>query len=160
MRITDTHIYFYTEFYSNWHPCKFIDPINRIEFSNSEQCFMYYKAKFFHDDEIADLIAETPNPKDNKNLGRRIQNYNEDAWRCVRLGFMVYANFLKFSQNQEFKIGLLNTGEKILVEASKVDKIWGVGLSQNDDLILDEKNWLGLNCLGSALMLVRKKLKE
>jgi len=50
---------------------------------------------------------------------------------------------------------LLMTGSKILVEASPEDCIWGVGLEENDPLILDEANWKGQNLLGKALMKVR-----
>jgi ribA/ribD-fused uncharacterized protein len=35
----------------------------------------------------------------------------------------------KFSQHEELKQFLLQTGDKILVEASPVDFIWGIGLS-------------------------------
>ena len=71
----------------------------------------------------------------------------------------IYVNYLKFSQNEIFKQKLLETGNRILVEASPVDKIWGVGLDENDENILDESKWKGQNLLGKALMEVRKMLK-
>ena len=55
---------------------------------------------------------------------------------------------------------ILSTGDKILVEASPYDTIWGVGLGENNDLILDEKNWKGTNFLGEVLMDVRKSLSN
>jgi ribA/ribD-fused uncharacterized protein len=39
------------------------------------------------------------------------------------------ANYLKFGQNEEMKTLLLATGEAIMVEASPVDRIWGIGFS-------------------------------
>ncbi|MGB0942649.1 MAG: NADAR domain-containing protein [Marinomonas sp.] len=48
----------------------------------------------------------------------------------------------------------------IIVEASPVDKIWGVGLAQSDSLIGSAANWQGLNLLGYALMEVRSKLAK
>ena len=45
---------------------------------------------------------------------------------------------------------------KIFVEASPIDKIWGVGLAENNDLILDPKNWKGLNYLGEIVTDIRK----
>jgi len=159
MKETNTHIYFYTEIYSNWNRCSFKDPLSQITFSNSEQCFMWYKATFFQDFEIAAKIANTPHPKENKGLGRLIKDYDDKAWECVRLGYMVYANYLKFSQNEDYKKELISTGNKILVEASPYDKIWGVGLDENNIKILNKETWEGLNLLGVALEKVRNLLK-
>jgi ribA/ribD-fused uncharacterized protein len=57
--------------------------------------------------------------------------------------------------NKNLKEKLLETGDKILVEASPIDLIWGVGLHEDDDKILDEANWKGENRLGKVLMKVR-----
>jgi len=73
---------------------------------------------------------------------------------------MIAVNYAKFSSSHFMKDAILSTYPKILVEASPYDKIWGVGLGENDDLILDEKNWDGMNLLGKALMNVRKELME
>lgn len=53
---------------------------------------------------------------------------------------------------------LVATGTTELVEASPFDKVWGVGLSADDPLIHDKRNWLGLNLLGKVLMQVRDKI--
>ena len=73
---------------------------------------------------------------------------------------MVDALRLKFTQNLDMLQELLNTGNKTLVEASPTDKIWGVGLHEDDDRILNEANWDGENRLGKALMQVRAELKK
>jgi len=65
--------------------------------------------------------------------------------------------FLKFSQNEDLKKKLLNTGNKTLVEASKWDKIWEIGISKKDALA--GKKWKGMNLLGKTLMNVRNNLK-
>jgi ribA/ribD-fused uncharacterized protein len=73
---------------------------------------------------------------------------------------MVYVNYLKYTQNDDLKKTLLDTGEKVLVEASPYDKIWGVGFSADNSLILDDKNWTGQNCcVTKTLMDVRKNLQ-
>ena len=54
---------------------------------------------------------------------------------------------------------LLNAGDRVLVEASPVDTIWGIGLAADDSGALDPNKWQGLNLLGFALMCVRDQLK-
>jgi ribA/ribD-fused uncharacterized protein len=69
-------------------------------------------------------------------------------------------NFHKFSQNEELKIFLMSTGDRILVEASPVDVIWGNGMAADDQNIYDPEKWRGLNLLGFALMEARDMIKE
>ena len=160
MKTTDTHIYFYSKtIYSNWYPCWFYHPNTDLKFCNSEQHFMWQKACFFGDDEIAKKIYDSKFPSEAKELGRQVKNFNLKTWDCIKFGSMNLACLLKFSQNPELESQLLATGDKILVEASKTDLIWGVGLAEDDPLILDKKNWRGTNLLGEALMNVRRILR-
>ena len=55
---------------------------------------------------------------------------------------------------------LLETGERTMVEASPIDRIWGVGLRADDPRIHDRAQWRGLNLLGEALMEVRAILRR
>lgn len=158
MITTDTHVYFYGGIYSNWDNCHFTDSHAFVRFKNSEQAFMWYKADWFNDHKIVHQVELTSDPAAVKALGRQIDKFDEKAWKCVKFGFMVWVNYLKFSQNPYYSQTLKNTGERILVEASPTDKIWGVGLGETDPLILDEKNWKGSNLLGKALMEVRTML--
>ncbi len=158
MRETYTHVYFWAGMYSNWDNAHFIDPLNSLHFHNTEQAFMWYKAHFFQDKQTAQLISVETDPKAVKGLGRRIDKYDDKAWSCVRFGMMVYVNYLKFSQNPYYMQALKLTENKTLVEASPSDCVWGVGLAEEDDLILNQKNWRGQNLLGKALMEVRKLL--
>ena len=67
---------------------------------------------------------------------------------------------LKFGQNYDLKDFLLSTADKIIVEASPVDPVWGIGLAKDhDDASLPDK-WRGLNLLGFALMEVRDELHK
>lgn len=53
----------------------------------------------------------------------------------------------------------MGTHNKILVEASPVNRIWGIGMSANHNQIYNPKSWNGQNLLGFALMEVRNKLE-
>lgn len=121
---------------------------------------MYKKALTFNDEEIAKKILNEKDPASCKSYGRKIKNFDENIWAYKRYDIMVEALILKFTQNNDFKNKLINTKDKILVEASPYDRIWGIGLHYENDDVLDEKNWKGLNLLGKALMEVREKIKE
>ena len=158
MRETDTHIFFWGEEFSNWYDCQFV--YKGHKFDNSEQAFMWEKAKFFGDDEIAGRILKVSNPSMAKKLGRQVKNFDAEKWLMPGYRFMVDVNEAKFTQNEFLKQKLLSTGTKMLVEASPYDSIWGIGLGEADDAILNENNWKGLNLLGKALMDVREIINE
>lgn len=157
-RITDKYIFFWGSVFSNWYFRDF--EYEGIKFKNSEQMYMWLKAKHFKDDETAELILQTPHPKKNKALGRQVKNFNDEEWMVNSFSAMVAANYGKFNQNPELKRLLLSTDDLTLVEASPYDKIWGIGLHWEDDACLDENNWKGMNLLGKALMRVRDAIRE
>lgn len=142
--------------FSQWHPSRF--EINQIVFSNAEQAMMYYKAKLFKDEHSAKLILETTDPSTIKRLGRQVKNFNESTWKSHRERIVTQINLAKFSQNPSLQTALLSTGDKILVEASPYDKIWGIGYAKKDAMSNVDK-W-GLNLLGKCLMKVRQQLMD
>ena len=159
MKESNTKIFFYTSWLSNFKECKIIDTITNLSFTCSEQVYMWQKANFFGDVDIRQALEDIKvhNPNLSKILGGQVKNYNENMWECVRYGFMVYANYLKYSQNPDLAQKLLSTKDKVLVEASPSDLVWGIGLGENQDISIldDEKNWRGRNLLGESLMRVR-----
>jgi len=160
MRTTDTHIYFWGSFLSNWIPMDLAIKYDGQTFTTSEQLFMYKKAKFFGDDlAAAKIVSLGTHPKDAKDLGRKIRWYDEERWGKVREEMMYEAIYEKFSQYPDLKKKLLDTGNRILVEGTPFDPIWGVKIKWSDDRILDEKNWNGQNLLGKVLMRVRNDLR-
>jgi hypothetical protein len=64
----------------------------------------------------------------------------------------------KFSQNEWMKDYLLGTGKKRLAEASPYDARWGIGMSEEDAMHLQEADWPGENWLGIVLERVRDRL--
>jgi ribA/ribD-fused uncharacterized protein len=141
---------------SNFYPSIF--EVNKVKYTCNEQYIMAQKALVFDDKNAYKKILETTSPTIMKKYGRAVKNFTDDAWLKVRDKILYDGLYAKFSQNEKLKKLLLETNNKILVEASKMDKIYGVGLSEDNDLILDEKNWRGQNLLGKTLMLIRAKL--
>ena len=157
-RITNTHIYFWNGELSNWFYCNF--KYKGHSFKNSEQAFMWEKAMHFGDILTAEEILKEPNPRRNKQLGKEVKNFDTNIWKEVSYKYMIDVNMSKWTSSDYLKNILLKTNDKILVEASPYDKIWGIGLHWEDDEVLDEKNWKGLNLLGKALMEVRKNINK
>ncbi|KZN66462.1 hypothetical protein N473_08710 [Pseudoalteromonas luteoviolacea CPMOR-1] len=142
--------------FSQWYESKFEE--NGYLFATAEHYMMYHKAKLFDDNEACERVLSAKTPGAAKAIGREVRGFEQKVWESKRFGIVVNANLAKFSQNPALKAFLINTRDRILVEASPVDKIWGVGLAQDDPRIEDVYSWQGLNLLGFALMEVREKL--
>lgn len=159
MRETDTHYYFYHHQFGQWSKFSITDHIG-ITYTTCEQYMMYHKAILFNDLDTAIKILSESDPKAQKALGRLVKNFDAPTWDRFKCQIVFNGNLLKFSQHDDIRKRLIETGDKILVEASPVDKIWGVGLSYSDDRILDERNWKGQNLLGKCLMQVRNFMND
>lgn len=164
MKETKTHIYFWGGIYSQWYNSQFEfkkEDGQVAKVGRAEAYMMYQKAILFNAPNIAKKILETNDPKKQKELGqdRKEIQFNQEVWDKNKFDIVVRGNLLKFSQNEKLKKQLLETGDKVLVEGSPYDKIWGVGLKWDNPKILDEKNWRGENLLGKALMKVRDILR-
>lgn len=72
---------------------------------------------------------------------------------------MVAGNLAKFGQHTDLREYLLGTGDRVLVEASPLDRVWGIGLAADDERAVSPDQWRGLNLLGFALMQVRETLR-
>ena len=144
--------------FSQWYNCKFT--VDEITYHTAEQYMMAQKALLFNDNEIFNEIMKANHPKEYKELGRKIKNFSEVKWNESKYQIVLKGNIAKFSQNEKLKAFLLNTGTKILVEASPYDKIWGIGLSANEENIENPLTWKGENLLGFALMEVRDLLNQ
>lgn len=143
---------------SNWYLSDFT--INGITFSSMEKYMMYSKAMEFNDAEIAEQILKTDDVAEIKALGRKVSNYNDHHWNGVRQ-IIIYRGLLqKFSQNENLKQKLMDTGDEILAECAVKDQIWGIGRSMHDAKRLDRNTWNGTNLLGYALMQVREQIKQ
>jgi ribA/ribD-fused uncharacterized protein len=144
--------------FSQWWPAAFRE--NEHVFLTAEHYMMSKKSQLFGDNETFERILKKTSPKDVKDLGRQVKNFDAAIWDEHKYQIVKDGNFLKFSQNEQLKQFLLQTNFKVIVEASPVDKIWGIGLSEDAVDAKDPKNWKGQNLLGFALMEVRDKINE
>jgi ribA/ribD-fused uncharacterized protein len=94
-----------------------------------------------------------------KNLGRKVRNYDDSIWIKHRVSYVAKGNFEKFSQNEDIKQELLNTGNTIMAESNYFDKIWAIGIKESDPNAVSPSKWKGLNLLGKILTNLREKFK-
>jgi hypothetical protein len=72
---------------------------------------------------------------------------------------MVEGLVSKFRQDTYSLTTLLETGDAIIAEASPSDKIWGIGLAEDDPRAKIQGQWQGTNWLGNVLMRTRDVIR-
>ena len=143
---------------SQWAPSPFT--VEGTEFATAEHYMMWSKAVLFGDEEAAARVLVAGHPKQAKDIGGQVRGFSEERWRAHRFDIVVRGNVAKFGQNAEMGSYLLGTGSRVLVEASPLDRIWGIGLGRDDERAGSPERWRGLNLLGFALMRARELLRD
>ncbi|PCF94932.1 NADAR family protein [Vreelandella nigrificans] len=141
--------------FSQWYDAPFIE--GGITYQTAEHYMMAAKARLFCDDDAVQRAVAASSPGEAKKIGRKVKGFDEQLWDRHRFEIVVKANLLKFDQNLALKDFLVSTGNQVLVEASPVDRIWGIGLAVDDPAAKNPNLWQGLNLLGFALMEVRNQ---
>lgn len=144
--------------FSQWYEASF--EVDGEPFATAEHYMMAQKAKLFEDFDTRAQILCAPNPGAAKALGRGVRNFNEALWVQHRFEIVCRANEAKFAQNEQLRDFLVRSGSRILVEASPVDLVWGIGLAGDDARANNPNLWRGLNLLGFALMQVRNNMSK
>lgn len=147
-----------TDCFSQWFQAPFT--VNDVLYRTAEHYMMAEKARLFGDGQALTKILASISAREVKEFGRQIKNFEQPVWEEHRFNIVVAGNAAKFSQHQQLKAILLSTGCKIIVEASPLDPVWGIGLAADDPAARDPRQWRGLNLLGFALMQARKSLQE
>lgn len=145
-----------SHFLSQWWPCRFT--VDGVDYTSAEHFMMAEKARLFHDTTTLAQILSAPTPAEAKNLGRLVRGFDEAVWNAARFDAVVAGNVAKFGQDPVMRAYLLGTANRVLVEASPRDRIWGIGLSASNDHAADPRLWRGSNLLGFALMEARDRL--
>jgi len=142
---------------SQWWPAPFT--VDGVVYPTAEHFMMAGKALLFGDSEAAERVVQASQPGAAKALGRQVRGFDEHLWAEQRFGIVVTGNMAKFSQHPQLGQFLLATGDRVLVEASPHDPVWGIGLAAEDERVASPRTWQGLNLLGFALMEVRHRLQ-
>ncbi|WP_189132971.1 NADAR family protein [Wenjunlia tyrosinilytica] len=141
---------------SQWWPSPF--EVEGTRYATAEHWMMAGKARLFRDEEALGRVLEAPHPGAAKSEGRSVRGFDEQTWRAHRYELVVRGSEAKFAARPELRAFLLGTAPRVLVEASPVDRIWGIGLAADDERASDPQRWRGLNLLGFALMEARARL--
>ncbi|MFB7559627.1 NADAR family protein [Streptomyces brevispora] len=142
---------------SQWWPSPFT--VDGVTYASAEHWMMAGKARLFGDTESAELAVAAKSPAQAKKVGRLVRDFDEAVWEHERYGLVVTGSLHKFGQDPALREFLLGTGDRVLVEASPMDRIWGIGLAADDPRAQDPAAWRGLNLLGFALMDARTGLR-
>lgn len=143
--------------FSQWWVAPFT--VDGHSYPTAEHWMMAEKARLFQDDEMLEKILLAQSPAQAKKFGRQVRGFDQAAWEGKRLEIVVQGNLHKFNQHPDLKNFLLNTKQRVLVEASPRDTIWGIGLSAKNERAAVPAQWRGKNLLGFALMEVRDLLR-
>ena len=93
-----------------------------------------------------------------KKLGRQVKNFNEPLWDSKKESIIYVGNREKFLQNNDFLNDFLSKKDLYFVEASPYDKIYGIGLNEEQANKIPESEWLGQNILGKTLNKLKNNL--
>jgi ribA/ribD-fused uncharacterized protein len=142
---------------SQWWPAAFT--VDGVRYLTAEHWMMAGKARLFGDADAEEQVLAAASPGAAKAIGRRVSGFDEQAWEAARFDLVVAGNLAKFSQHGELAAFLAATAPSVLVEASPLDRIWGIGLPAAHQDARRPSCWRGLNLLGFALMNVREQLQ-
>jgi ribA/ribD-fused uncharacterized protein len=108
----------------------------------------YFQAQKFHDPKHQEEIRKANSPMIAARLGRDRKKKLRRDWESVKVGIMTDAVRAKFTQHDDIRKILLDTGDAKLVEHTENDSYWG-----------DGGDGSGRNMLGQVLMRVREELQ-
>lgn len=144
--------------FSQWFEARVT--IDEVVYPTNEHWMMAEKARLFGDDDALKSILASVSPNEAKSFGRKVRGFEPSTWDAAKRSIVTVGNLAKFTQHRRLRAFLLDTGDAVLVEASPLDQIWGIGLAHDAPAAADPTQWLGENLLGFAVMDVRDELRE
>ena len=141
---------------SQWYPHTFVS--DRVSYLTAEHFMMAEKARLFGDQEHLGLILAAESAAEAKKLGRQVRNFDTGLWNEHRVDVVVRGSVAKFGSDETLRNYLVGTGNRVLVEASPRDRVWGIGMGKDNVSAELPSQWRGNNLLGFALMQARAEL--
>ncbi|CAG7656262.1 NADAR family protein [Actinacidiphila bryophytorum] len=141
---------------SQWWPAPFT--VDGVTYATAEHWMMAGKARLFGDQDAERRALAATHPKAAKDVGRSVRGFDDAVWQRERFALVAEGSRHKFGQHADLRDFLLATAGRVLVEASPLDRVWGIGLAADDERAADPARWRGLNLLGFALMDARDHL--
>lgn len=142
---------------NNWnkeHPFT----IKGTTYSCMEQYIISEKCLFFGDTDNARYVMQETEPREMRKAGDYVSNYDHQLWLEICRDIVTEGVRSKFSSNEHAKAFLLNTGRRVIGEATKNTK-WGIGVHISDEKVMDTTKWDGENMMGQILMKVREDIQ-
>jgi ribA/ribD-fused uncharacterized protein len=143
---------------SQWWPAEFV--VDGRTFATAEHYMMWRKATLFGDAASAEKVLAVEHPQQAKKVGRGVRGFDQSRWEACRYEIVLAGTVAKFEQHPDLRRFLLSTGQRVLVEASPLDRVWGIGLAADDPAAEDPARWRGSNLLGFALTQARAVLAD
>lgn len=125
-----------------------------------EHYFQGMKAKEFKDTEMEEKIVKAKTAKAVKAMGKKVKNFVKEVWDSKRDEIMRTGVRAKFIQHPELRKQLLETGDRMIGEASARDTYWGIGTSVESEKSKFPEKWRGQNKMGKLLMELRQEFKD
>ncbi|MDQ0686576.1 ribA/ribD-fused uncharacterized protein [Streptomyces achromogenes] len=141
---------------SQWWPSPFV--VDGVAYATAEHWMMAAKARLFEDPEAEKRALAARSPAQAKKEGRLVRGFDDTTWERERFRIVVEGSVHKFASDPALSSFLLGTHSRVLVEASPMDRVWGIGLAADDEAAMNPERWRGLNLLGFALMQARERL--
>ena len=106
-------------------------------------------------------IMFNTDPGTHKRCGDMVKGLDIKSWEKQKRDVMKDILIAKFTQNEDGRRTLLDTGDKILAEANGRDNCFGIGIPIMHPEVLNPDNWAqNGNILGQLLMEIRLILKS
>lgn len=146
---TDTHVFFYEQdFYVLSNFSAFQVQIDGLLFMTSEHAYHYQKFKDVNQ-HVANQILNCSSAHHAFKIAEENKPLRIDGWDEMKASVMKRILFAKVYQHEYVLRKLLATGDRILVEDSWRDDVWGWGPNKD-----------GQNLLGKIWMEIRAELKR
>ena len=142
--------------FSNFNKCKMT--LDGMEFATSEHAYQWRACTEALRDDLAEMVYKAATPREAKLIAKEIKHETTN-WHTIKYDVMKEVLRAKLSSSQQFKDALLDTGDKILVEA-RIDDYWGSGLSHALTVNTNPDMYPGSNKLGLLLAELRGELRN